>query len=265
VLALESIPRGGAAGEGMLTSGQGTGRSPAEHGFGTIRTVTRVAAGELVNATASAASHLDRMRTFREITYGMGASNYVIVDGLERGAGGLATIVASDWRFDAIQVIGLPAITRLVQALSEGATQAVVPERSGAKLSPQELAALRHYGHAEMVHVALNAGADRFLAIFSARARGCIDIAAVPRSRLLCSYLLSALPARRAADPVDPLSERERECLSWVAEGKTTDEVSVILGVSANTVNTYVAHAIQKLSASNRVMAIAKAIRMGII
>ncbi len=42
-----------------------------------------------------------------------------------------------------------------------------------------------------------------------------------------------------------------------MSEGKTTDEVAVILGVSGNTVNSYITHAIQKLSASNRPMAIA--------
>ena len=63
----------------------------------------------------------------------------------------------------------------------------------------------------------------------------------------------------------DPLSERERECLFWVSEGKTTDEVATILGVSPNTVNSYVTNAIQKLSAANRPAAIATAIRSGII
>jgi len=51
----------------------------------------------------------------------------------------------------------------------------------------------------------------------------------------------------------------------WVSEGKTTDEVALILGVSSNTVNSYIAHAIQKFGANNRAMAIATAIRSGII
>ena len=53
--------------------------------------------------------------------------------------------------------------------------------------------------------------------------------------------------------------------LLWVSEGKTTDEVAMILQVSANTVNRYILHATQKLSAANRTMAIAIAIRNGII
>ena len=81
-----------------------------------------------------------------------------------------------------------------------------------------------------------------------------------------CCYALSQIPGLLAAAALqDPLSDRERECLFWVSEGKTTDEVAMILGVSANTVNSYITHAIQKLAASNRAMAIATAIRSGII
>ena len=83
---------------------------------------------------------------------------------------------------------------------------------------------------------------------------------------MACCYALNQFftaTGRRASR--DPLSERERECLAWVSQGKTTDEVAVILGVSSNTVNSYVAHAIQKFGASNRAMAIATAIRSGII
>ena len=63
----------------------------------------------------------------------------------------------------------------------------------------------------------------------------------------------------------DPLTERERECLFWVAEGKTTEEVGVILGVSTSTANSHLTNAIQKLGARNRALAIATAIRHGLI
>ena len=86
------------------------------------------------------------------------------------------------------------------------------------------------------------------------------------RVQLKCCYALSHIPQLIAAAAMqDPLSDRERECLFWVSEGKTTDEVAVILGVSSNTVNSYITHAIQKFAASNRAMAIATAIRSGII
>ena len=50
------------------------------------------------------------------------------------------------------------------------------------------------------------------------------------RVQIECCYALSAvadLIARGAPD--DLLADRERECLAWVAEGKTTGEVAQIL------------------------------------
>jgi DNA-binding CsgD family transcriptional regulator len=77
---------------------------------------------------------------------------------------------------------------------------------------------------------------------------------------------LSNVPALLAAvTQQNPLSERERECLLWVSEGKTSEEVALILGVSANTVNSYVTHATRKVSSSNRAMAVATAIRSGYV
>jgi DNA-binding CsgD family transcriptional regulator len=80
------------------------------------------------------------------------------------------------------------------------------------------------------------------------------------------SYALSTAGGGIADEACEHLiSERERECLGWVAEGKTTMDIATILGVSSNTINSYLAHVIQKLSARNRAMAIAVAIRSGII
>lgn len=224
--------------------------------------MTRIGiAQELVNSTAAAETHLDQTRTIEQIAHSLGAAHYLIADLAE---GEPFTIVASNWSFDSIQVVGIEVLTKLLR-------QAEMPKPAaaaqfGTTLDGRELRALLHYGHAELVRVTLHAGTERFGAIFSARAVGCINTGLLPRARLLCSYLVSDLPSRRRRRaPADPLSDRERECLYWVAEGKTTDEVALILGVSSNTVNTYIAHAIQKLSATNRAMAIATAIRQGII
>jgi len=49
-----------------------------------------------------------------------------------------------------------------------------------------------------------------------------------------------------------PLSKREAECLSWVANGKTSSEVSQILGISERTVNFHVNNSMKKFDAVNR-------------
>lgn len=73
------------------------------------------------------------------------------------------------------------------------------------------------------------------------------------------------LECRADADAQVPLSGREIECLSWVSAGKTSIEISGILGLSEYTVNHYLNRATRKLDAVNRVQAVAKAIRAGLL
>jgi LuxR family quorum-sensing system transcriptional regulator CciR len=61
------------------------------------------------------------------------------------------------------------------------------------------------------------------------------------------------------------LTERERECLSWSAQGKSAWATSMILGVSENTVNFHLKSAMRKLGTTNRVQAVAIAVRAGLI
>lgn len=62
-----------------------------------------------------------------------------------------------------------------------------------------------------------------------------------------------------------PLTARERECLHWTANGKTSQEIATILELSEHTVNHYLSAACQKLNAANRAHAVAKAIRSGLL
>lgn len=59
------------------------------------------------------------------------------------------------------------------------------------------------------------------------------------------------------------LTPREKDCLTWVAEGKTSWEISKILNLSDHTVNFHINNATKKLGAINRVHAITKAILHG--
>ena len=60
-------------------------------------------------------------------------------------------------------------------------------------------------------------------------------------------------------------SRRERDILSWGAEGKTDDEIAAILAISRNTVKFYWKSIFTKLAANRRGYAIAKALRQRII
>lgn len=64
---------------------------------------------------------------------------------------------------------------------------------------------------------------------------------------------------------VAALSKRERECLEWIALGKTSWDVGMILNISENTVNFHIKNAFKKLDTNNRTTAVVKAIRYGFI
>lgn len=56
------------------------------------------------------------------------------------------------------------------------------------------------------------------------------------------------------------LTAQQRKCLSWAAEGKTTEEIGLILNISVSTVNKHLDSASVLLNANGRTHAIAKAV-----
>ena len=64
---------------------------------------------------------------------------------------------------------------------------------------------------------------------------------------------------------LNALTRRECEALSWTAEGKTVADIAVLMKISSETVKAHLDSARYKLGALNRVHAVAKAIRHGLI
>jgi DNA-binding CsgD family transcriptional regulator len=61
------------------------------------------------------------------------------------------------------------------------------------------------------------------------------------------------------------LTSREHECLHWLAEGKTSWEISRILSISERTAVFHINNCMMKLGAKNRVQAIMKAVRANVL
>ncbi len=61
------------------------------------------------------------------------------------------------------------------------------------------------------------------------------------------------------------LSAREKDILDWLKQGKSSWEISVILGISERTVNFHVNNVMRKLDTSKRQQAVAVAARLGLI
>ena len=70
---------------------------------------------------------------------------------------------------------------------------------------------------------------------------------------------------RGLADSYDLLSDREKEVLQLLAEGKTNKEVATLLNLSTHTVETHRTHIMQKLSLHNTAEIVLYAVRKKII
>ncbi len=65
--------------------------------------------------------------------------------------------------------------------------------------------------------------------------------------------------------PPEPLSPREREVLQLVAEGKTTKEVAVVLGISVKTAESHRTRIMEKLDIHETASLVRYAIRRGLV
>ena len=61
------------------------------------------------------------------------------------------------------------------------------------------------------------------------------------------------------------LTPRERECLQWCANGKSSWEIGMILSISEHGVSFHLKNAMAKLDVTSRIAAVVKAIRLGLI
>lgn len=86
---------------------------------------------------------------------------------------------------------------------------------------------------------------------------------------LIRDYLFeSSLKFFKSTEPVKDearLTRRELECLKWATAGKSSWEISMILGCSEATVNFHIANIRFKFKVNTRQQAIVKAISMGLI
>jgi DNA-binding CsgD family transcriptional regulator len=65
------------------------------------------------------------------------------------------------------------------------------------------------------------------------------------------------------ADSRPQLTERELECLKWIGEGKTSQEIAAIIGISVHTVEFHLRNAMAKFNTGSRTHAYAAAIATG--
>jgi two-component system response regulator NreC len=187
-----------------------------------------------------------------------------------------------------LQVVGEAADGRQAVALSESANPDVVimdigmPNLNGIEAARQivnhnprtAIAILSMHSDESYVIRALKAGARAYLLKDSAEA----DLLAAVRaliegksffspaiSKILVEDYMRQLESRGAEDTYELLTNREREILQLLAEGRTNKEVANMLNLSLYTVETHRTHILQKLNLHSVPELILYAVRKGII
>ena len=130
--------------------------------------------------------------------------------------------------------------------------------------------------HSDQAYVtqAVQAGARGYLLKESAGSELIAAIAAVAAGKTFFSQAVAqvvfddyvrSLSERGITDRYDALSEREREVLQLVAEGKSSKEIADVLSISPATVETHRTHLLQKLGLRNTAEVVRYAARRGIV
>jgi DNA-binding NarL/FixJ family response regulator len=134
---------------------------------------------------------------------------------------------------------------------------------------------LSQYGDREYVHRFLRAGVSGYVLKKAAGADLVAAIHAVARGGLVLDPEVArdavtgevARPAELAseADPYDRLTDREKQVLKLVAEGRSNKEVASLLGISVKTAMSHREHVMDKLDVHSRTDLIRFALKCGVI
>lgn len=139
--------------------------------------------------------------------------------------------------------------------------------RAAARISPDTAVLLYTASAGEaLLHEALEVGVRGLVLKNAPVAEVVRAIELVASGKLYVDPTLGAsLIASGKKRPNADLTQREREVLRRVADGKTNDQIGAELFISPQTVRTYVRKAMAKLDADTRTQAVAEAIRQHLI
>lgn len=153
-----------------------------------------------------------------------------------------------------------------VGADSQPCVQALQPDAARSLIAPKVAAApLWPVSHG-LTHAMIHGVRDRrsdYDCLYAFLGNASLAMAAhQDAARLLVPCLETALRrATTGAEPAGlsvsarPLSIREREIIRWVQEGKTNEEIGLIIGISSCTVKNHLQRIFKKLNVSNRAQA----------
>jgi DNA-binding NarL/FixJ family response regulator len=130
---------------------------------------------------------------------------------------------------------------------------------------------LSQYEDREYVRRLLKAGVSGYVLKKSAGSELANAVRAVARGGLVLDPEVARAamdesgPEKGGADPYEALTDREKQVLRLVAEGKSNKEVADVLGISVKTAMSHREHVMEKLHLHNRTELVRFAIKIGVV
>lgn len=237
------------------------GRAPAFMASGGLpRSISRDQLAErLTGLTASA----DLTRVMRLLTDYVGASHFLLARSDLLQEQGLDYVITSDWPFDLVRRIG--AILSNLSARMTELEKCMSVMQPVFHMLPDE-AVVSAETSRQYCAMSFSVGRSRLVLLFLYPDGIVLSHERLRDIGLLTGYFFSFRKgAEPRADRDFELTDRELECLFWIAEGKTSDEIAVILGISRNTINNYITSVMRKTATRTRSEAIAHAVRNNLV
>jgi DNA-binding CsgD family transcriptional regulator len=228
-------------------------------------------AGERKSARELLVQHLGRCAEraglsagLRALTDYVSASHYLLVRHDVSHEAGMEIVVASDWPFDMVRGVAGSAIASQSR-LSEidkclGLLKPCFSHLLDDVQVPKGISR-------EYCVIAFHVGRVRMSLLLLFPEHFILSQSKLRDVGIMTGYFASVCckGAILRQDREMDLTEREVECLYWIAEGKTSDEIAVILGISRNTINNYITSVMRKTATKTRSEAIAWAVRNSLV
>ncbi|MDX3975896.1 transcriptional regulator VisN [Shinella sp.] len=227
--------------------------------------------GERKSARELLIKHLGRCANRAGLSTGLkaltdyvSASHYLLLRHDVSPEAGLETVVASDWPFDMVRSIA-GAVLASQSRMSEldkclGLLKPCFSHLAEGMPVPKGISR-------EYCIIAFHVGRARMSLLLLFPEHFILSQSKLRDVGVMTGYFASVCckGAILRQDREMELTEREIECLYWIAEGKTSDEIAVILGISRNTINNYITSVMRKTATKTRSEAIAWAVRNSLV
>lgn len=201
--------------------------------------------------------------SLRTLTDYVGATHFLLARFDLVQEQGLDFVVCSDWPFDLVRRLDHElAATHSRTTELEKCLSLLQPKFA---LLPDDADAPQGIGR-QYCSLTFNVGRTRFSLLLLYREDFVLSPERLREVGLLSGYCVSLSTSKgQKVDREFELTDREIECLFWIAEGKTSDEIAVILGISRNTINNYITSVMRKTATKTRSEAIAYAVRNNLV